>query len=71
MSGSDSEPSAPLIPRDQRPTVSFPQQGSIDWVALGKSSVSFSVEALSRISKAGVEALTLYAARTIFRQLKL
>ena len=37
----------------------FPQQGSIDWVALSNSSVQFSVAILARLSKAGIDAFTL------------
>lgn len=63
----------PLIPRNLRANTgtAFPQQGSVDWVAAGCGSFSFTVEAISRLSKAGIEALTVYAARSIFLQVKL
>ena len=37
----------------------FVQQGSLDYVALSKSTLTFSVEILSRFSKAGVEMITV------------
>ena len=49
----------------------FEQQGQIDWTLLAKNSVDFSVDALSRLSSAGVDALTIYAARAMFRQVRL
>lgn len=36
----------------------FAQQGTVDWTALSRSSFTFSVEAMSRFSKAGVEMIT-------------
>ena len=45
---------------------SFTQQGAVDWVALSKSTLSFSVEVLSRLSKAGVELITVAVAQAIF-----
>lgn len=47
------------------------QQGSLDWVKLAGSSVSFSVDVLARMSASGVEALTVCAAETILSRLKL
>ena len=49
----------------------FPQQGQVDWTALGKTTIEFTVNTIARISKAGVEALTIYAAGSIFHQVKL
>jgi hypothetical protein len=49
----------------------FPQQGQVDWVNLGRNSVEFTVQSLSRLSSAGIEALTIYAARAVFHQVKL
>ena len=46
----------------------FPRQGQIDWTALSKSTIGFTVDTISRLSKAGVEALTIYAATAMFRQ---
>jgi hypothetical protein len=46
-------------------------QGSIDWVALSKSTVSFSVELLARYSRAGVEALTVAVAQALCAQFNL
>jgi hypothetical protein len=37
----------------------FAQQGSVDWVALSGSTLSFSIDVLSRFSKAGVEMITV------------
>lgn len=37
----------------------FTQQGSLDWVALGRMQYSTSVAVLARLSKAGIDPLTL------------
>ncbi|MCJ1430150.1 hypothetical protein MMC29_008066 [Sticta canariensis] len=42
------------------------QQGSLDWVALSKTTVSFSVELLARYARAGVEALTIAVGQALF-----
>lgn len=47
------------------------QQGSIDWVALSKTTVGFSVELLARYSRAGVEALTVAVGQALFAQFSL
>ena len=47
------------------------QQGSIDWVKLGGSTVNFAVEFLVRLSNGGVEPLTVCAAETILSRLRL
>ncbi|MCJ1251543.1 hypothetical protein MMC30_008778 [Trapelia coarctata] len=47
------------------------QQGSIDWVRLIGSSVSFSVEFLVRLSNGGVETLTVCAAEAVLSRLRL
>lgn len=44
------------------------QQASLDWVALSKSTVSFSVELLARYARAGVEALTIAVGQALFVQ---
>lgn len=44
------------------------QQGSLDWVALSKTSVSFSVEILARYARAGVETLTIAVGQALFSQ---
>jgi hypothetical protein len=49
----------------------FPQQGQIDWANLGRSTVEFTVDALARLSTAGVDALTIYSARAMFKTVKL
>ena len=49
----------------------FPQQGQVDWSSLGKNTVEFTVDVLSRLSKAGIEALTVYAAKVLFSHAKL
>lgn len=51
--------------------VGFQQQGTVDWTRVMSGSVTFSVDVLSRLSKAGVEAFTVYAARAIFSNVKL
>lgn len=47
------------------------QQGSIDWVALSKTTIGFSVELLARYSRAGVEALTIAVGQALFAQFSL
>ncbi len=54
----------------QRPS-GLVHQGSIDWVALSKSTVTFSVELLARYSRAGVEALTVAVAQALCAQFNL
>jgi hypothetical protein len=44
----------------------FAQQGSVDWVALSGSTLTFSVEVLSRFSKAGVEMVTIAMGQALF-----
>ncbi|KAJ5458023.1 hypothetical protein N7475_009411 [Penicillium sp. IBT 31633x] len=40
-------------------SLSFAQQGSVDWAALGRMQFSASIALLSRLSSAGIEALTV------------
>ncbi|KAF9772554.1 hypothetical protein IL306_009746 [Fusarium sp. DS 682] len=72
-SRSNSGQSAPLLSQDLQPStaVGFQQQGTVDWTKVLSGSVSFSVDVLSRLSKAGIEAFTIYAARAIFSNVKL
>jgi hypothetical protein len=65
----DEDISRSLLPRS--PSSSFPQQGRVDWVLFSKNTVNFTVDALSRLSRAGGEALTIIAARAIFHQVTL
>ncbi|KAF5557713.1 hypothetical protein FNAPI_5306 [Fusarium napiforme] len=51
--------------------VGFQQQGTVDWTRVLSGSVTFSVDVLSRLSTAGIEAFTVYAARAIFSKAKL
>ena len=44
---------------------SFPQQGQVDWVALSSSTVNFSVAALARFSKAGVDIFTVQIGKAL------
>lgn len=53
-----------LVPSTNAPP-GFAQQGSLDWVALLNTSVQFPVGVLSRLSKAGIDALTLQVGRAI------
>lgn len=46
------------------------QQGSLDWVALSKTTVSFSVDLLARYSRAGVEPLTIAVGQALFAQFR-
>lgn len=47
------------------------QQGSLDWVALSRTTVSFSVELLARYTRAGVEPLTVAIGQALFIQSRL
>ncbi|MCJ1431958.1 hypothetical protein MMC27_001314 [Xylographa pallens] len=49
----------------------FQQQGSIDWVRLAGSTVNFSIDSLARMSRAGIETLTVCAAEAVFARLRL
>ena len=53
--------SGTLVPTSAR----FQQQGSVDWVELSDRSVQFSVAVLARLSKAGIDPLTLQVGRAI------
>jgi hypothetical protein len=61
----------PLIVRDVRTTAGFSQQGSVDWVALSRGTLGLTIQGISRLSQAGIEALTVLAARGIFLQVRL
>lgn len=49
-------------------SLTFPQQGQVDWVAASRTTVSFSLEILKRISDADIDAYTLVVAQNIMRQ---
>jgi hypothetical protein len=53
------------------PSSSFPQQGQVDWTTLSKNTVEFTVETLSRLSRAGIEALTIVAGTAVSRHARL
>ena len=44
----------------------FSQQGTVDWVSLSNATFTFSVEVMSRLSKAGVETITFAIGQTLF-----
>ncbi|KAH8728827.1 hypothetical protein GQ44DRAFT_782693, partial [Phaeosphaeriaceae sp. PMI808] len=50
-------------------TSNFPQQGQIDWAALSKTTISFTVEFFSRLSQANIEPLTILAITAISKQI--
>ncbi|KAL3417598.1 ankyrin repeat-containing protein [Phlyctema vagabunda] len=58
--------SGALVPSTQSGS-NFAQQGSVDWVALSNTTVHFSVEILSRFSKAGVEMITIAVGQALFQ----
>jgi hypothetical protein len=60
-----------LTRRNAPPGASFSQQGQVDWVGLANHSVSFTVGVLSRLSKAGVDPLTVVMGRTLFCNMSL
>jgi hypothetical protein len=47
------------------------QQGSLDWIRLAEISVDLTVDTMSRLSQAGVDALTLFAAQLVFSEFNL
>ncbi len=47
-----------MAPSSRAGNAAFAQQGTLDWAALSSSSFTFSVEVMSRFSKAGVEMIT-------------
>ncbi|KAL4933774.1 uncharacterized protein BDV17DRAFT_250478 [Aspergillus undulatus] len=53
-----------LVPSDSGP--SFAQQGTVDWTQLAKSSLTLSLEVLSRLNQAGVESFTLAVGQAVF-----
>ncbi|KAH6962971.1 hypothetical protein DER45DRAFT_590836 [Fusarium avenaceum] len=63
QSGHATEPSSTAV--------HLQQQGTVDWTAVANGSVTFSIKELSHLSKAGVEGLTICAARAMFRDVKL
>ena len=58
-----------IVPRQGN--VSFQQNGSIDWVKLTSSTVTFSADVLARLSNKGVEPITLVAAQAAVSSLRL
>ncbi|KAF5586976.1 hypothetical protein FPANT_7084 [Fusarium pseudoanthophilum] len=68
-----SDQSAPLMSQGGQPgtAVGFQQQGTVDWTSVLSGGVTFSVDVLSRLSEAGVEAFTLHAAMSILSNVKL
>lgn len=55
---SNSSNSNALVASD-RSGSSFSQQGSLDWVALGRTQYSASIAVLGRLAKAGIDTLTV------------
>jgi hypothetical protein len=49
----------PLVPANHSPLSNFQQQGSVDWVQLSRSSLTLSIEVLGRLSRAGIETITI------------
>ena len=47
------------IGNDGEPTPGFVQQGQVDWVAFGKSTISASISVMQRFSAAGVQPVTV------------
>ena len=57
----------PLVPSSNP----FQQQGQVDWVALSSSTASFSVAALARLAKAGVDPLTIHVGKALCHNFQL
>ena len=66
-----SEHGALLRRSDNGSALNFQQQGSVDWTRIGSASVNISIDFLARMSRAGVEALTVATAQTVLAKLKL
>lgn len=49
-------------------SLTFQQQGQVDWVAASRTTVSFSLEILKRISDADIDAYTLVVAQKVMHQ---
>ena len=49
----------------------FVQQGTVDWVALARAPVTFSVDALARYSTAGIDVLTVTTGQRAFSSIAL
>ncbi|PMD18087.1 hypothetical protein NA56DRAFT_648244 [Hyaloscypha hepaticicola] len=60
-----------LVPSNGGASSNFAQQGSVDWVALSGSTLSFSIDVLSRFSKAGVEMITVAMGQALFSGFRL
>ena len=57
--------SGPLVPIGTGQSPAFAQQGQVDWVSLSKSTFSVSFDVLNRLSRAGVEPLTIMFGSTV------
>ncbi|KAL4885422.1 hypothetical protein BJY04DRAFT_214221 [Aspergillus karnatakaensis] len=53
-----------VVPSQSDP--SFAQQGTVDWTQLARSTVTLSLEVLSRLNQAGVETFTLAVGQAVF-----
>jgi len=60
-----------IVPRNLTGDGSFIQQGSLDWVALSKSSLNATVEVLERISKAVIDILTVAVVQSLCAKFRL
>lgn len=60
-------PSQSLVPAGSN----FQQQGAVDWVNLGNSSLNFTVNVLSRLANAGIQPFTLAAAYSVCSLVKI
>lgn len=58
-----------LVPSQSSPN--FAQQGQLDWVAVVRTPVAFTLDVLARYGKAGVDALTVGIARAVCSQFDL
>lgn len=58
-----------LVPSQSSPN--FAQQGQLDWVAVARTPVAFTLDVLARYGKAGVDALTVGIARAVCSQFDL
>ena len=55
-----------MAPSSSTGNAAFAQQGTLDWTALSRSSFTFSVEVMSRFSKAGVEMITCAMSQAMY-----
>lgn len=60
-----------LVPAGASSSPAFVNQGTVDWTALSRSTISFTVEVAARLSKAGIDTLTIGMGRALCASINL